>query len=141
MTNLAVHYTEVNKLMRTVKLKTHSLDKIKDLDKVKTKISELNNELGLNNSLIKKHKNIESYIDTTYIDFMYSLEKLSPELSDKEKRICSLILINCSSKEIAGIVSNSPKSINNSRSMIRRKLSIPDKENMNEFFNKLIKEK
>ncbi|MBX2828426.1 MAG: helix-turn-helix transcriptional regulator [Flavobacteriaceae bacterium] len=138
LANFAIHYSEVNRLIRTVNTKAEGIDHIQDLERLKTKIKELINELRTHNSLVQNNNNIEAYIDTAYSDFMYELELISTELTNKEKRICSLIVIDCSSKEIADILSISPKSINNARSIIRKKLNISEKENMNAFLKKCI---
>ena len=141
LTNFSVHYTELLKIIRTIKVNVNSIQKIKDDKELKNKVAEISKELSSNLTFVGDFniKIIEDYIDKSNSNFINALEKLSPDLSTKEKRICSLILINCSSKEIGDIISISDKSLNNTRSLIRKKICIPKKESMNSFFKKLIR--
>mgnify|MGYP001003487251 CR=1 FL=1 len=137
LTNMALHYLEIKKMITIIHSKLKDCNKIKDIDNLKIELSKLTKELGFKESLINSNENIEAYIDKTYRDFSFNLVSKYPNLSAIEKRICSLVMLNFSSKEISEILSLSYKSVNNARSKLRKKLGIPEKENMNDFLRKV----
>ena len=80
---------------------------------------------------------INSYIDSKYKDFIGRISSVCPDLSDSEKRICTMLLVDFSTKEISEVLNISDRSINNIRSKIRKKLNIPDDISIPAFLKKL----
>ncbi len=56
--------------------------------------------------------------------FLDLLSRRHPELTKSEKRICAFMLINLSTKEIAGLLDRSPRTIDVTKYNIRKKLGI-----------------
>jgi len=56
--------------------------------------------------------------------FYNKLNQIHPDLSPNETRLCAFLKLNMSTKEIASITHQSPKSINVARSRLRKKLNI-----------------
>jgi len=63
-----------------------------------------------------------------YESFYQNLSLKHPDLSTYDKRICALIKLNLSSKEIADISGVSVKSVENIRTRLRRKLNLTNKK-------------
>lgn len=80
---------------------------------------------------------INSYIDSKYKDFIGRISSVCPDLSDSEKRICTMLLVDFSTKEISEVLNISDRSINNIRSKIRKKLNIPEDISIPAFLKKL----
>lgn len=80
---------------------------------------------------------INSYIDTNYSEFITKIDARFPELSDSEKRICAMLLVDFSTKEISQVLNISDKSINNIRSKIRKKMDIPEDKSISKFLQSL----
>lgn len=62
--------------------------------------------------------------------FYNTLTENYPELTRKDRRLCALIKLNFSSKEIAQILGISPQSVNTSRYRLRKKLRLLNDENL-----------
>ncbi len=69
-------------------------------------------------------KNINTFVPEFNTDFFQRLIHDHPELTVNERRLCSLLNLNLSTKEISEITRQSPKSINVARSRLRTKLKI-----------------
>lgn len=69
---------------------------------------------------------IYHFIDDNYSDFIERISRKYPDLLVSEKRICAMLLINFSTKEIAKVLNMSEQSVNNIRSKIRKKLGISE---------------
>ena len=62
--------------------------------------------------------------------FYSNLLKKHPELTPGEKRLCALLLINLSSKEIAAITSQTFRSVTTARYRLRQKLNLLHEDNI-----------
>lgn len=60
--------------------------------------------------------------------FYDSLNKNFPKLTNNEKRLCALLRLNLSSKDIASIIHQNPGSVEVARTRLRKKLQITNKE-------------
>lgn len=75
----------------------------------------------------------ETKFQTSYSDFYKRLKSMGPDLSPNELILCALIKINYSSKDIALLTNRSLRTIENSRSLIRKKLQLSPNENLQNF--------
>ncbi|GGE45186.1 tetratricopeptide repeat protein [Psychroflexus planctonicus] len=75
----------------------------------------------------------ETKFQTSYYDFYKRLKSMGPDLSPNELILCALIKINYSSKDIALLTNRSLRTIENSRSLIRKKLQLSPNENLQNF--------
>jgi tetratricopeptide (TPR) repeat protein len=69
--------------------------------------------------------------------FYQNLVALSSELSPNELRICALIRLNLSSKEIAQLTGKTSRTIENARFGIRKKLNLDSDENLQQFLMRI----
>lgn len=67
----------------------------------------------------------ELYFNQIHQSFFKNLYQRCPELSRTEVRICALIVLNLSTKEIATITHRASKTIETSIYQIRKKMNIP----------------
>lgn len=71
-------------------------------------------------------------------DFALRLESRYPNLSSVEKKTCMLLYIDFSTKEIAESFHISEKSVNNTRSRIRKKMDVPNEMSLTDFLKKIM---
>jgi DNA-binding response OmpR family regulator len=71
-------------------------------------------------------------------NFYEKLNLLFPNLTVKEKRLCSLLILNFSTKEIANLLVQSPKSIDMARYRLRQKFNLDINQNLTTFLLKLL---
>lgn len=108
----------------------HSLQK--DLKDIHSKSLQTETRQALHDVLRKIKTNasqnnweeFELRFSHIYESFYLKLNELHPNLSSHDKRICALIKLNLSTKEISHITKLSLKSIENSRTRLRKKLGL-----------------
>lgn len=74
----------------------------------------------------KQWKEISQYIPELNTGFYHALIKDFPNLTINERRLCLLLNMNLTTKEISDITRQSPKSINMARTRLRNKLGLTD---------------
>jgi tetratricopeptide (TPR) repeat protein/DNA-binding CsgD family transcriptional regulator len=82
-------------------------------------------------------KEFEVRFSKVHESFYETLDKKYPELTHAERKICAMLKLDMSSKEIAAITMTHSESIDTTRSRIRKKLGLEKDENLSEFLNKL----
>lgn len=113
-----------------IKLKPENKIKYSDLNTIKILIVEQLN-------IEKERKSFYNYIKELNSSFYKNLEKKYPNLTEKEKRLCALLRLNLSSKELASILGISFKSVEVSRYRLRKKINLKKQENLTTTINKL----
>jgi len=108
------------------------------------KISQYTNKQGteLIRQLIK-HNNLkagegiwqefEARFENVYDEFYKNLNKKFPGLTPGEKKLCALLRLNLSTKDIAAITYQNPQSVDMARYRLRKKLNLSADENLNDF--------
>lgn len=119
---------------------TNELDQLiglKDIDQRDRKLRELLVVLKQKMSFTKEIDDFYGKIEDLHQDFMFKLTDKHPDLSEKEKKLATLLRMNLSSKEIATLMNITPKSAEIARYRLRKKLGLKDRENIQEFLLQL----
>lgn len=131
-----------NKKIASISIKYEAL---KDyLKEILTSITEQKSENHYNNGQLvksieqkltdlKDSKEITENVSLLYDDFIKRFAESFPKLTATDIRICTLIRMNKSNKEIAKQLSITLGSLETSRHRIRKKLDIPTQINLNDF--------
>ncbi len=76
--------------------------------------------------------------NNVYDSFYDKLQEIHPNLNHNDKRLCAFIKLNLSSKEIADLTKTSVKSVENSRTRLRKKLNLTNtKIELNQYLSDL----
>ncbi len=78
-------------------------------------------------------KDFELSYSGVHEEFFNRLKEICPQLTPNEIKICSLIRLNLSTKEIAQITHRTPGRIDNIRSIIRKKINLEADKNLTTF--------
>lgn len=78
-------------------------------------------------------KEFEAQFVQVHPDFYKRLFEKYPDLTSYEQRICAFLRMNLNTKEISSITGRSAKSIEVTRSRIRKKLNLSRKDNLSSF--------
>lgn len=70
-------------------------------------------------------------------ELVFKLSKTHPALTDKDHQLCTLLMLNLSSKEIAGVLNIQEESVEKSRSRLRKKMNLDSGQNFIEYFNSI----
>ena len=84
-------------------------------------------QANIENSIWKEFKVL---FQNLHSDFYAHLYEKHPDLTANEKRLCTFIRLNMSSKEISSITQQSLKSIEMARSRLRGKLGLKREDNL-----------
>jgi PAS domain S-box-containing protein len=75
----------------------------------------------------------EMRFENVYESFYRALNKLFPDLTQGEKKLCALLRLNLSSKEIATLMFQNSQSVDMARYRLRKKLNLKQNENLTDF--------
>lgn len=90
------------------------------------------------NDAYNNWEEFELRFSNVYESFYKKLDALHPNLSALDKRICALIKLNLSTKEIANITKSSIRSIENIRTRLRKKIGLTNsKTDLNKYLLEL----
>lgn len=76
------------------------------------------------------------YFENVNTDFYSRLAKAHPDLTEKQKRLCALLYLGLNTKEIAQITFREIRSIESSRTRLRKKLGLSGDEDLNVYFRR-----
>jgi DNA-binding CsgD family transcriptional regulator len=75
-------------------------------------------------------QDFENRISTSNEDFYQKLLGVYPDLKPSELKLCSYLRLNLSTKELAGILNKSARTIENTRFSIRKKMGLRPEDNL-----------
>lgn len=134
--NLALHFKSYIEYINPLKAKLkEALDAPENEQKGKFK--NIYMELHNNNGLFNNTENLHKQINEIYKDFIDRLEQKYPSLTKSEKRLCTMLYINMSSKEIAVISNTTIRSVETSRYRLRKKFDLTRDEDMVDFLRRI----
>ncbi len=76
------------------------------------------------------------YFEQVHPSFYERLDEISPGMTQRQKRLCAMLYIGLSTKEISSITFREVRSIESARNRLRKKLEIPEEENIQEFLTR-----
>ncbi|MFB9051760.1 tetratricopeptide repeat protein [Formosa undariae] len=133
LTNYSLHLSHKNKMISDI---SRTLINIKDRNTVliKSKLEALIKEINLDLSQEQEWTEFISYFEQINPHFFQSLKnEVTKELTPSELRLCMLLKLNLSSKDIASILRITPDSVRIARYRVRKKLRIDSKEDLQTF--------
>lgn len=136
LVNLALHLKSYIESIDHIKSELKSVIDSSDVDN-KGKIKTIYTNIQNNHSLINNAQNISKQINEIYKDFLSRLEQRYPDLTKSEKRLCAMLYVNMSSKEIAVITNTTIRSVETSRYRLRKKFNLLRDDDVVEFLRKI----
>lgn len=134
--NLAIHFKSYIEYINPLKAKIKEAIEAPDNEQ-KTKFKNIYTEMQNNNSLYNNTENLHKQINEIYKDFIDRLEQKYPSLTKSEKRLCTMLYTNMSSKEIAVISNTTIRSVETSRYRLRKKFDLTRDEDMVDFLRSI----
>ncbi len=89
---------------------------------------------------LRSHKEwdvFKLYFEEVNRTFYGSLNKLNPNLTTNDHRLCALIKLNMNSKEMASVLNVAPNSIKSSRYRLKKKLGLDTEADLEEFIRNI----
>lgn len=137
LTNFALHIVEKNDFLEEVKVEMAAIrNEVSNQDAL-TQINKLGSKIYQNLMLNRDREEFEIQVDQACDGFYKKLEKRYPELTSQERRLAALLRLNLSSKEISGILNISPKSVDQGRYRLRKKMALKKKKSLAMYLNQM----
>jgi tetratricopeptide (TPR) repeat protein len=131
ITTLALMLSDKRNMVLEIEQQVHALLEYSQSE-VNQKLGQLLKDLRIRRTMERETSDFESYIDEVCNGFFIKLQERFPAMSQSEKRLAALLRMNLSSKEIAGILNISPKSVDMGRYRLRKKLGLETEEGLYE---------
>lgn len=132
--NFTTYIQEKNKILNDVKVQ---LKKLKSSTTDSSGIGELMSIVEHNIYIDKDRKELELKIDQVHQEFLSRLKVMFPILSKTDLRLCSLLLLELSTKDISVIMNIESESVKRSRNRLRKKLNLDSNSNINKFLKEV----
>lgn len=81
-------------------------------------------------------KEFRYYFEQVHPSFYERLDEISPGITQHQKRLCAMLYIGLSTKEISSITFREVRSIESARNRLRKKLQVPAEESIQEFISR-----
>ena len=130
-------------LVRKRELLTDLREDLKDLkdvaknEKSRNMLRNLVRKIGIHLNDEEHIHVFEANFERVHHEFFQELKTHFPDLTSKELRLCALVKMNLSNKEIAPILNISLRGVETARYRLRKRLDLEHEENMVEFLEKL----
>lgn len=119
---LALNIIEKNTVLEQLKQEIKSLDP--ELPENAQKLKEISSIINSSLYLEKDRQEFELQLNKIHQSFFLRLTKRFPFLTKNEQRLCSLLVLDLSSKDISTILNISPDGVKKSRYRLRKKLNL-----------------
>ncbi len=136
LTNFALHLVQKNKVLKLLKTNLNNLSGIQD-NELNRKLKELSIHVQQSLQINKETEEFQHKVDITYDDFFSKLKVQFPTLTNNEKRLCALLRLNLSTKEIATLNNISTKAVEMSRYRLRKKCNLSNNQSLSEYFHNI----
>lgn len=132
--NFALRLTEKNKFLEEIKT---NISNIKGKEENTQKLKSLSSAIKQNLYIDKDRNEFNQYVDQISQSFFQKLKEHFPTLTKNEKRLCSLLVLELSTKDIASLLNVSEYGVKKARYRLRKKLGLQREDNVSQFLNNL----
>jgi len=127
-----LNLVQKNTIMQNVREGIHELLSTTDKDS-KAKISKLVKVIDYSLESEKDWDEFRMYFEKVHSSFFENLKVNHPDLSQGDLKLCALISLNLSMKEMAELMGISAESVKMARHRLRKKLNLATEENLSDF--------
>ena len=132
--SFALHIVQKNKLLKQLRTDLKELALTSD-PATSRKLKELSFNVKQMLQIQEDIDLFEQKVSQTYDGFFSKLKQRFPHLTKNEERLCALLKLRLSSKEIASINNTSIKAVEMSRYRLRKKCEVDNSTNLSEYIN------
>jgi len=125
LSSITLHMLQKNELLTEIKTAIDNQQPLSEQQLIKM----VNRHFEQNNVW----NDFDRYFESINKNFYTRLKQAHPEISANDLKICALIKLNLSIKEMSTILNISPDSVKTSRYRLRKKLKLTADENLTEF--------
>lgn len=131
LTAYTVNFIRKNELIEELKEKIISLKNTSH--QPQTELNTLLNLVQQNTSIDRDWDDFKRTFENVHHNFFGNLLNQYPDLTPAELRLCALICLNLSAKEMASLMGISPDSVKTARYRLRKKFGLEQEQGLDEF--------
>lgn len=131
LTAYTVNFIRKNELIEELKEKIISLKNTSH--QPQTELNTLLNLVQQNTSIDRDWDDFKRTFENVHHNFFGNLLNRYPDLTPAELRLCALICLNLSAKEMASLMGISPDSVKTARYRLRKKFGLDQEQGLDEF--------
>jgi DNA-binding NarL/FixJ family response regulator len=131
LTSYTVNFIRKNELIEELKEKIISLKNTSQ--QPQTELNSLLNLVQQNTSIDRDWDDFKRTFENVHHNFFGNLLNHYPDLTPAELRLCALICLNLSAKEMASLMGISPDSVKTARYRLRKKFGLEQEQGLDEF--------
>jgi len=128
----ALHMMQRNTMLREMQVDIKTLSKKADLVD-KPDFKRINQQINQSLRSQKDWDVFKLYFEDINKNFYQKLKEINPNLTTNDHRLCALIKLNMTSKEMASVLNVAPNSIKSSRYRLKKKLGLDVEADLEEF--------
>lgn len=129
LTSYTINFIRKNELLEEITEEIRNIKKGAD-PALRKSLSQLHRSVESTLHVDRDWEDFKKYFESIYKDFFSKLKEIYPELTPTDLKMCALIRLNLSMKEMATILGISPESVKTSRYRLRKKLNLEHEENL-----------
>ncbi len=134
--NFALHLVQKNQVLIQIKSELKSISSSSDPE-TNRKVKDLSIHIQQNLQIQQEIDEFQSKVDQTYDEFFKKLKTKFPSLTKNEERLCALLRLNLSTKEIATLNNTSVKAVEMSRYRLRKKCELENSDCLPEYLQNI----
>lgn len=115
----------------------HELRALDDITTIKEGIFSIEKKIMDKKAFSHEMNELYSQVEVLHKDYSVILHERFPDLTEQERRLATLLRLGFSTKELASIMSITPKSVEVCRYRLRKKLNLKRDENLIQFIKSL----
>lgn len=134
--NFALHLVQKNEVLKQLKSELKGISTTHDAE-INRKVKDLSIHIQQNLQIQKEIDEFQTKVDQTYDEFFKKLKIRFPSLTKNEERLCALLRLELSTKEIATLNNISVKAVEMSRYRLRKKCGIENSEGLPKYLQNI----
>lgn len=136
LTSVYLSLDQKNQIFSKLESEVSRINKNTEAD-AKKEVENILEILKSNDRLNNEWGNLKMHFELISPGFFEKLKSINPHLTSLELRQCAYIKLNLSAKDVSNMLSISPKSVNISRSRIKKRLNLHQEQDLKSFINDL----
>ncbi len=129
--------TQKHELLTDLKLELDNLKKRNHGKPVVQELEKLMRRIHFDENFDEGWERFSLYFDHVQQDFLKRLFDKFPQLTQRNQQLCAYLRMNMATKDIASLLNISVRGVEIGRYRLRKKLSIPNRENLMSFLENI----
>lgn len=135
--DLALDISEQRKFFDSIFQEIKRVQSIDDLNEVKIGLENIAQTISSRMTFSNEMSGFYTQVEELHKNFITKLLERFPDITEQEKRLATLLRLGFSTKDIAGLMSISPKSVEIGRYRLRKKLELTREDNLMQYIKSL----